>query len=113
NWNLLEKQTEFLDQLKVQGKSFNTVKNYKADLACFNGFLLTKQDHLKVTEFTTAQVQEYAQYLAAKYDSSNSVRRRVQALRLFFDFLQMQNIFEENPIKKMAVSPKILDIPRP
>lgn len=112
-WNLLEKQTEFLDLLKGQGKSFNTVKNYKADLACFNGFLLSKQEHLRISEFTTAQVQEYAQFLQGKYDSSNSVRRRVQALRLFFDFLMSQNIFQENPLKKMAVSPKILDIPRP
>lgn len=112
-WNLIEKQTEFLDILKVQGKSFNTIKNYKADLACFNGFLVEKQDGLKFNQFTTAQVQEYAQYLQKKYDSSNSVRRRVQALRLFFDYLLSENIFEENPIKKMAVSPKILDVPRP
>lgn len=112
-WNLLEKQTEFLDLLKVQGKSFNTIKNYKADLSCFNSFLLEKQQGLKITQFTTEQVQEYAQFLNKKYDSSNSVRRRVQALRLFFDFLMAANIFEENPIKKMAVSPKILDIPRP
>lgn len=112
-WNLLEKQTEFLDLLKAQGKSFNTIKNYKADLSCFNSFLLEKQQGLKINQFTTEQVQEYAQFLNKKYDSSNSVRRRVQALRLFFDFLLAANIFQENPIKKMAVSPKILDIPRP
>lgn len=112
-WNLIEKQTEFLDLLKVQGKSFNTIKNYKADLSCFNSFLLEKQQGLKINQFTTEQVQEYAQFLNQKYDSSNSVRRRVQALRLFFDFLLSENIFDENPMKKMAVSPKILDIPRP
>jgi len=112
-WNLIEKQTEFLDLLKLQGKSFNTIKNYKADLNCFNAFLVDKQQGLKLNQFTTAQVQEYAQFLNKKYDSSNSVRRRVQALRLFFDFLLTENIFNENPIKKMAVSPKILDVPRP
>src|SRR5688572_11270115 len=104
-WHLLEKQTEFLDLLQRQGKSFNTIKNYKADLSCFNAFLLGKQESLKLSEFTTTQVQEYAQFLHGKYDSSNSVRRRVQALRLFFDFLMAQNIFQENPLKKMAVSP--------
>src|SRR5690606_25353167 len=109
-WNLIEKQTEFLDLLKLQGKSFNTIKNYKADLNCFNAFLVDKQQGLKLNQFTTAQVQEYAQFLNKKYDSSNSVRRRVQALRLFFDFLLTENIFNENPIKKMAVSPKILDV---
>jgi site-specific recombinase XerD len=112
-FNLLDKQHEFLSQLKRQGKSFNTIKNYKADLQCFNGFLLDKQQHLKVRTFTTTQVQEYSLYLDKKYDSPNSVRRRVQALRLFFDFLLGQNIFPDNPLKKMAVSPKVLDNPEP
>jgi site-specific recombinase XerD len=112
-WNLLEKQHDFLRQLEKTGKSFNTVKNYKADLHCFNTFLLEKQKHLKLNTFTSTQVLEYSQFLAKKYDSANSVRRRVQALRLFFDFLLRENIFEENPLKKMAVSPKVLDAPDP
>jgi site-specific recombinase XerD len=112
-WNLIDKQQEFLRLLERQGKSFNTVKNYKADLQCFNSFLVTKQQHLKFKSFTTTQVQEYSHYLDKKYDSSNSVRRRVQALRLFFDFLLGQNLFPENPLKKMAVSPKVLDNPEP
>lgn len=112
-WNLIDKQQEFLKLLEHQGKSFNTVKNYKADLQCFNTFLIDKQKHLKLKSFTTTQVNEYSQYLGNKYGSSNSVRRRVQALRLFFDFLMGQDLFPENPLKKMAVSPKVLDTPRP
>lgn len=112
-FNLLDKQHEFLKLLEIQGKSFNTVKNYKADLQCFNAFLIDKQQHLKIRAFTSAQVQEYSQYLDGKYSSSNSVRRRVQALRLFFDYLMTQNLFQENPLKKMAVSPKVLDNPEP
>jgi site-specific recombinase XerD len=111
--NLLDKQHEFLKHLEKQGKSFNTVKNYKADLQCFNSFLIDKQKHLKIKTFTSVQVQEYSQYLDQKYNSPNSVRRRVQALRLFFDFLQVQELFPENPLKKMAVSPKVLDNPEP
>ena len=111
--NLIEKQTEFLKLLETQGKSFNTVKNYKADLRCFNLFLTDKQQHLKIRAFTSSQVQEYSQYLDKKYDSPNSVRRRVQALRLFFDFLLTQNLFTENPLKRLAVSPKVLDLPDP
>lgn len=113
NWTINEKQQEFLEVLKKQGKSFNTVKNYKADLQCFNHFLIDKNQNLKIKSFTSTQVQEYSQYLEKKYGSPNSVRRRVQALRLFFDFLLAQNLFPENPLKKMAVSPKVLDIPLP
>jgi site-specific recombinase XerD len=112
-WNLLDKEHEFLKLLEKQGKSFNTVKNYKADLQCFNAFLIQKQQNLKVRSFTSTQVQEYSQYLDSKYGSPNSVRRRVQALRLFFDFLQGQEIFDENPIKQMAVAAKVLDAPDP
>jgi site-specific recombinase XerD len=112
-WNLIDKQHDFLRLLEKQGKSFNTVKNYKADLQCFNTFLIDKQQHLKIKTFTNIQVQEYSNYLDQKYGSPNSVRRRVQALRLFFDFLMTQNIFQENPLKKMAVSPKVLDNPEP
>jgi site-specific recombinase XerD len=113
DWNLFDKEHEFLKQLQKEGKSFNTVKNYKADLQCFNSFLINKQQHLKFQSFTTTQVQEYSYFLDNKYGSPNSVRRRVQALRLFFDFLLGQNLFQENPLKKMAVSPKVLDNPEP
>jgi site-specific recombinase XerD len=112
-WNLLEKQLEFLKILESQGKSFNTVKNYKADLQCFNHFLIKKQEHLKLQSFSSTQAQEYSRYLDEKYGSPNSVRRRVQALRLFFDFLLKENLFPENPIKQMAVAPKVLDFPTP
>ncbi len=112
-FNLLDKQQEFLKLLQLQGKSFNTVKNYKADLQCFNGFLLQKQENLRLRSFSSTQVQEYSTYLDQKYDSPNSVRRRVQALRIFFDFLLGQNLFPENPLKQMAVSPKVLDLPSP
>jgi site-specific recombinase XerD len=47
-WNLIDKQQEFLQLLQHQGKSFNTVKNYKADLQCFNTFLVDKQKNLKM-----------------------------------------------------------------
>lgn len=110
---MLDKQQEFLNLLQRQGKSFNTIKNYKADLKCFNTFLIDKQHNLKVLTFTPVQVQEYSLFLDSKYNSSNSVRRRVQALRLFFDYLLGQNLFPENPLKKMAVSPKVLDDPEP
>ena len=112
-FNLLDQQHDFLKLLEKQGKSFNTVKNYKADLQCFNTFLIDKQQNLKIRSFTSTQVKEYSYYLDQKYGSPNSVRRRVQALRLFFDFLMAQNIFPENPLKKMAVSPKVLDNPEP
>lgn len=111
--NLLKYQDNFFQKLTHQGKSFNTIKNYRADLRCFNKFLLEKRNSLELVEFTTQQAQEYNRYLDDKYSSDNSKRRRVQALRIFFDYLIEQGLFDENPVKKVAVSPKVLEKPTP
>ncbi|MFN8370178.1 MAG: tyrosine-type recombinase/integrase [Bacteriovoracaceae bacterium] len=104
---------KFYNSLESQGKSFNTLKNYKTDLTCFKSYLQNKQGNLSLNDFNFVKVTEYGQFLDQKYESDNSKRRRVQALRLFFDFLIKENLYEENPIKKLPTSPKFLDVPRP
>lgn len=111
--NLEQYQKEFTENLESQGKSFNTVKNYRTDLNIFKGFLISKGRSLEINEVTISEIAEYGDYLNKKYDSPNSIRRRVQALRLFFDFLIRQDLFQENPVKKMLVSPKVVDLPKP
>jgi site-specific recombinase XerD len=103
----------FLEKLQNEGKSFNTIKNYKTDLNCFNDFILKSKNSYFLEEFTFDQVKEYTTYIEEKYPSVNSRRRRIQALRLFFDYLITQGKFSDNPIRKINVSPKFVDIPRP
>lgn len=110
---LLEFQTNFIDDLRAKGKSANTIKNYQADLRCFNKFLQEKGKNLKLNEFNDTQVREYGSYIEKAYSSPNSRRRRVQALRLFFDYLVSKGAFHENPIKKVMVSPKVVEAPNP
>lgn len=104
---------DFVQDLEKNGKSFNTVKNYRNDLNCFLDFLYSKQENYQLKDFTTQGVLEYSAHLDHKYNSDNSKRRRVQALRLFFDFLVINNKWPENPIRKIPVSPKKLDMPKP
>lgn len=106
-------QQDFINGLKEQGKSFNTLKNYKTDLNIFNIFLTGKGRELKLTTLTNTEVAEYGEYLKKKYNSPNSIRRRVQALRIFFDFLISKDLYEDNPVKKMLVMPKVVDLPKP
>ncbi|MBF0363205.1 MAG: site-specific integrase [Oligoflexia bacterium] len=106
-------QDDFFKSLERAQKSVNTIKNYRTDLNCFNNFLNEKSKDMVVQEFNPTNVEEYASYLDGKYPSSNSRRRRVQTLRIFFDFLLNREVFRENPIKKITPSPKFLDIPRP
>lgn len=111
--SLTNYQKSFLKSLELQGKSFNTVKNYKTDLNIFNTYLINKGRDLIINEVTITEISEYGEYLKNKYNSPNSIRRRVQALRIFFDYLIREEIFDHNPVKKMLVQPKVVDLPKP
>ncbi len=106
-------EQEFYANLRNQGKSQNTLKNYKTDLDCFNYYLNSEYASTEVRNFDQALVSNYGLYLEKKYSSDNSRRRRVQALRIFFDFLLNKGLVSSNPVRKLPTSPKFLDIPRP
>jgi site-specific recombinase XerD len=106
-------EQEFYSNLRSQGKSQNTLKNYKTDLDCFNYYLNSEYASVEVKNFDQDLVSNYGQYLEKKYTSDNSRRRRVQALRIFFDFLLNKGLVASNPVRKLPTSPKFLDIPRP
>lgn len=110
---LISYEESFLSELDKKGKSFNTIKNYRTDLHCFNKFLTEKKSIKGLSEFSGTQVQEYQRYIEEKYPSPNSRRRRVQALRIFFDYLVAHELFPDNPIKKIAVSAKVVEKPHP
>lgn len=110
---LMQLQEEFFKRLGGMGRSRNTLKNYRTDLDCFNHYLRETQKKLDISHFGQEEIIEYGNYLQAKYSSDNSRRRRVQALRIFFDFLIEKNLFPSNPVRKLQTSPKFLDIPRP
>lgn len=111
--NLKNWQNSFFKLMDDNGKSPNTIKNYKTDLQCFNNYLMHKQGHLDISGFEISHIKDYGAYLDNKYNSHNSRRRRVQALRLFFDYLVERGAFNSNPVRKLPTSPKFLDIPRP
>lgn len=110
----LEKlQADFYHILEHKGRSLNTLKNYKTDLECFNTFLERHGQSINLERFDLSFVQEYGSYLQRRYNSDNSRRRRVQALRMFFDHLVEHGHLSTNPVRKIPTSPKFLDIPRP
>ena len=106
-------QENFFKQLGELGKSTNTIKNYRTDLQCFNQFLMEYQKTLDINDLTYQKIQQYEEYIGKKYNSDNSRRRRIQTLRIFFDFLIGKKICHENLARKISPSPKFLDIPRP
>ncbi|RLA64446.1 MAG: hypothetical protein DRQ88_03635 [Epsilonproteobacteria bacterium] len=106
-------QLGFLEGLKDLGRSFNTIKNYRTDLECFNKFIQSFRDSITLGDFNIPLVEEYGDFLHKKYSSDNSKRRRVQTLRMFCDYLTAKGILSNNPVRKLRPSPKFQDIPRP
>ncbi|MBT5092931.1 MAG: site-specific integrase, partial [Halobacteriovoraceae bacterium] len=85
--DLVQLQGQFFGLLRDKGRSPNTLKNYKTDLDCFNQYLFSKQKNLKMDHISLPLIKQYGEFLQTKYSSDNSRRRRVQALRMFFDYL--------------------------
>jgi site-specific recombinase XerD len=106
-------QLGFLEGLKSNGRSFNTIKNYRTDLECFNRFIDSFKDPVGIEAFEVPFIEEYGDFLHKKYSSDNSRRRRVQTLRMFCDYLTERGILSNNPVRKLRPSPKFQDIPRP
>lgn len=103
----------FIDKLKSQGKTLNTLKNYKTDLDCYKLYLESFQQNDILKETDLDHILEYGKFLQVKYTSDNSRRRRVQTLRLFYDFLLLGGYVSENPVRKIPASPKFVDVPKP
>ena len=94
--DLISLQNQFFQNLEITGKSENTIKNYRTDLECFNKYLVKNQKNFSIEKIDLPQILHYGNYLQERYQSDNSRRRRVQALRIFFDYLVGKGVFESN-----------------
>lgn len=111
--NILEEENLFYKNLEKNGKSRNTLKNYKTDLECFNKFWKNQNSRMDLNGLDTNHMVLYGEYLDGNYSSDNSKRRKIQTLRIFFDFLLSKKLVDHNPVKSICSAPKFLDIPRP
>ncbi len=109
----LHYQQEFLQHYLENGKSANSLKCYRLDFQCFNEFLLSSPGYFAIQSFNNEAVESFRHFLESRYQNINSVRRKLQTLRLFFDFLVLKRVYPENPIKKIASAPKALLPPHP
>lgn len=105
-------QNKFFVELKRRGRVANTLKNYRTDLNCFNLYLAEKKRGFS-SDFDIPEIEEYWHFLDRRYGSDNSKRRRLQALRIFFDYLIGQGLLPSNPVRKLLPPPKFLDKPNP
>ena len=86
-------QQNFLHQYEQVGKSQNSLKCYRLDFECLNQFLLNPKFAQAQINFDQVTLESFEQYLSNKYPNANSVRRKLQTLRLFFDYLVREHSF--------------------
>jgi site-specific recombinase XerD len=110
---LLDLEQPFLKSLKKQGKSDNSLKSYRLDLRCFYEFLDERENHQVLKNFNSQSVELFQDFLSGRYQNINSVRRKLQTLRTFFDYLVISKHYPENPLRKIIVGPKHVYPPTP
>ena len=108
-WNTSSK--EFENFLKFERNlSKNTISSYLSDLKKLTDYLITEKINSRPDEVTINLIREFL-YSQSKKIKPSSQGRLISSLNLFFDFLILEKIINENPVEKIDY-PKIgLKIP--
>lgn len=86
----------YLENLKEQGKSQNTLDAYARDLRKFDAFMT--QEKIEVEKFEELQIVTYIEFLFETGISKSSIVRNIVTLRNFYKYLRRQGVVSEAPI---------------
>ena len=108
---------QFLDQLRDNKKSENTIINYAGWISEFMKFTKSikyKRNHLEVKDIDIAEfdnklfskieeddIQKYIKYLSTRNNNGNSVNRKLAGNRSFYEFLIQRKIIKENVFNRI------------
>ena len=108
-WNTSSK--EFENFLKFERNlSKNTISSYLSDLKKLIDYLITEKINSRPDEVNINLIREFL-YSQSKKIKPSTKGRLISSLNLFFDFLILEKIINENPVEKIDY-PKIgLTIP--
>ena len=108
-WNTSSK--EFENFLKFERNlSKNTISSYLSDLKKLTDYLITEKINSRPDEVNINLIREFL-YSQSKKIKPSTKGRLISSLNLFFDFLILEKIINENPVEKIDY-PKIgLTIP--
>jgi len=100
---------KFLDYVSFErGLSVNTRDAYRADLIAFTSFLAGRKID-SLNDLTRKDVLSYLRYEKDRGLKTNSLSRRLVALKVFFRYLQQENLLAQNVIEGME-SPRVWKI---
>lgn len=107
-WGIAEAAEYFLDHCRVgRGLSTNSLKAYAADLADFKQF--TRGD-TPVSDVNRETLRDYARWLMdERVLKEASVKRRMAALKVFFRWLEREEVLEITPFHRLDL---VVRLPR-
>jgi integrase/recombinase XerC len=97
----------FLNYLNVEKNcSVLTIRNYAADMALFQDFLLERKRDICWKELVVLDIRAYLAKLNDRNFSRRTIARRISSLRSFYKFLLRENVVKTNPFLKIR-TPKL------
>lgn len=87
---------DYLDELKRQDKSENTLDAYRRDIIHLLGFL--EEEGLELEEFNEIEVSNFIGYLLDLNMSRVTISRHLVSIRNFYKYLRKKNKVTEAPI---------------
>jgi integrase/recombinase XerC len=91
---------EYREHLETTGKSTNTVKAYRHDVASFAGwFELTTGESFSPNAVDPREITEYRGYLMVQENKPATINRRLIALRRFFLWARKQGYINSSPFE--------------
>lgn len=78
----------------VENLSKNTIESYNRDLIRMFDFFTEKK--ISISSIKTSDLEQYLKYLKTEL-SVRSIARNISSIKHFFDYLQTENILEDNP----------------
>jgi len=91
----------FIQNLKNQGRSNNTIIAYQGDLAQFGKFLAA-ENILRVDQVETKNVEVFKKNLGKKKYTPKSISRKLNSLKSFFRFLEKEGVINQDPSKDVS-----------
>jgi len=95
----------FIDHCKFEKKlSSKTIKSYLTDLNQFAAFLQRSKFPLDLLKISKNEIREYLEFIS--HLEASSVKRKVATLKVLFNYLEFEDIIENNPLRKMRIKIK-------
>lgn len=103
---------EFISFLKVEKNSSpHTIANYKSDFKLFNTYMDSQKIMPILPNMQPPIFRRYIHYLKENGYQNSSIRRKINGLKSFFNFLVLVDYIPHSPLKTIVVPNKEKHLP--